>query len=107
MRERRRFMRFRANLEADYQARGSSSAAGRAQVQDFSREGMRVAVPHPLSAGERVEFTMQVPGDAVPIVAMGEVAWAVASGIGIRFRQIKPLDLARMLDYLYARWLGA
>lgn len=112
MPERRRYMRFRAELDADYWASGASSGtAGRARVQDISREGMRVALAAPLPAGEQVEFTLQVPGDNIPIFATGEVTWAAeegpAAGAGIRFRRIKPLDLARVLDYLYALWLRA
>ena len=104
-------MRFQADLAADYWARGGSGASGRAQVMDVSRDGMRVAVPHELPRGERLKFSLQVPGDNVPIFGTGEVAWAspaeAVHGAGLRFLQIKPLDLARMLDYLYTRWLGA
>lgn len=108
-------MRFHADLDADYWAKGAAGypsggrvAAGRGRVQDVSREGLRLAIPQPPPAGERLELTLQVPGDNVPVYATGEVAWAAPpAGAGIRFLQIKPLDLARMLDYLYARWLGA
>lgn len=110
MGERRRHMRFRAGLTAEFRSRGTSAAAGYARVEDVSREGMRVEIPQPLAAGELVEFTLQVPGYHVPIVVTGIVIWAApgaqASGAGIRFRAIDPLDLARMLDYLCARWLG-
>ena len=104
-------MRFRSDLETAYWSRGSVAVGGRARVHDVSREGMRVGIAQALPAGESVEFTLQVPGDNVPVFATGEVAWAgggaALDGMGIRFRHIKPLDLARVLDYLYARWLGA
>ncbi len=108
--ERRRFMRFQTELEADYWT-GEAPAAGRARVLDVSRAGMRVTLAQPMLTGAPVEFTLQLPGDNVPIFASGDVAWASAKpgqgGVGIRFRQIKSPDLARMLDYAYARWLGA
>ncbi len=108
--ERRRFMRFQTALEADYWTTGVS-AAGRAQVLDVSRAGMRVTLAQPMLAGAPVKFTLQLPGDNTPIFASGDVAWASAKpgqgGVGIRFREIKSPDLARMLDYAYAQWLGA
>ena len=107
--ERRRFMRFHTELETDYWAHGMT-AAGRARVLDVSRAGMRVALTDPVPTGAPVEFTLQPPGDNSPIFASGDVAWtstgAGPAGVGIRFRQIKSPDLARVLDYAYAQWLS-
>lgn len=119
-RERRQHLRFRADWEADFQITGVSvvtgqapldkSLTGQARVEDVSRTGMRVALPKPLRRGTKVLFTVRLPGETAPVAVVGEVVWAAPgaqlSGAGIRFQEIKPLDLARMLDYLYARWLG-
>ena len=70
-------------------------------------------LPGSVERGEHVDLTMKVPGDNVPIFATAQVAWAedpVADrpkvGAGLRFVSIKPLDLARLLDFIYSRWLG-
>jgi hypothetical protein len=62
--------------------------------------------------GEHVELTLKVPGDNIPIFATAEVTWSESdaqrqrTGAGLKFLSIKPLDLARLLDFVYAHWLG-
>ena len=109
--ERRKFMRIETDLEAEYWAKGPSQAGGAAQVKDFSREGLGVLFPKPVERGEHVDLTVKVPGDNMPIFATAEVTWTDLSesqgtGAGLRFISIKPLDLARLLDFVYSRWLG-
>ena len=110
--ERRKFMRIEADLEAEYWAKGPTMASGQARVKDFSREGLGVLFPRRVERGEHVDLTVKVPGDNVPIFATAEVTWADPSakqeemGAGLRFVHIKPLDLARLLDFVYSRWLG-
>lgn len=111
--ERRKFMRIAADLPAEFWAKGPSMISGEAQVQDFSREGVGVRLSKPVSRGEHVDLTMKVPGDNVPIFATTEVTWAQEHpdrpgiGAGLRFLSIKPLDLARLLDFVYSCWLGS
>ncbi len=111
--ERRKFMRIATALEADYWAKGPSMATGHAQVRNFSREGVGIFLSRSVEQGEYLDLTFKVPGEQVPIYATGEVAWASAAkdqtgvGVGLKFLSIKPLDLARLLDFVYARWLGA
>lgn len=111
--ERRKYMRVEADLEADYWAKGPSMESGRAKVRDFCREGLGVVFPGLVGRGEHVDLTLKVPGDNVPIFATAQVAWAHPApepkqvGAGLRFVAIKPLDLARLLDFIYSRWLGA
>lgn len=110
--ERRKLMRIGTDLEGEYWAKGPSMMSGQVQVRDFSREGLGVFFPKPVRRGEHVDLTMKVPGDNIPIFATAEVAWASdpseskRTGAGLRFVSINPLDLARLLDYVYSRWLG-
>lgn len=112
IKERRKFMRIETALEADYWAKGPSMAAGRARIRDFCREGLGLLLQKPVGQGEHVDLTLKVPGDNVPIFATGEVAWTQPQsgdsevGVGLRFLSIKPLDLARLLDFVYSHWLG-
>ena len=111
--ERRKFMRIGTELGADYQAKGSSMTSGRVQIRDFCREGLGVWFSGTVKKGEHVDLTLKVPGDNTPILATGEVTWTQAQkapvrvGGGLKFLAINPLDLARLLDFVYARWLGA
>ena len=113
IKEKRKFMRIATYLEADYWAKGPSMSTGQAQVKDFSRDGLIILLPDPVEKCERMDLTLKVPGDNIPIFATTEVAWVeplkdrVGSGAGLRLVSIKPLDLARLLDFVYSRWLGA
>ena len=111
--ERRKFMRIEADLEAEYWAKGPSMTSGQAKVRDFCREGLGVQFQGPVERGEHVDLTMKVPGDNIPVFATAQVAWTEASKpeqpkvvAGLQFVSIKPLDLARLLDFIYSRWLG-
>ncbi len=110
--ERRKFMRIATVLEAKYWAKGPSMAQGQARICNFSRQGLGVLFPRTVERGEHVDLTLKVPGDHEPIFATAEVAWAQSSkgqeqtGAGLKLLSIKPLDLARLLDFVYARWLG-
>ena len=112
IKERRKFMRIDTTLTADFWAKGPSMASGQAQVRNFSREGLGVLFSGAVQKGEHVDLTLRVPGDNVPILATGEVTWANLEtqtqriGAGLKFLNIRPLDLARLLDFVYARWLG-
>lgn len=112
MRERRKLMRISADLEAEYWAKGPSMMAGQARIRDFSRDGLGILFPKPVRRGEHVDITLRVPGDNIPIFATTEVAWSEGAApegkmeAGLRFVSIKPLDLARLLDFVYSCWLG-
>lgn len=111
-RERRKFMRIDAELETDFWVKGPSLTSGKARISDFSREGIGIRFPGPVQRGEHVDLTLKVPGDNIPIFATAEVSWSEGKpsespfGAGLKFLNIKPLDLARLLDFVYARWLG-
>lgn len=111
--ERRKFMRIETALEAEYWAKGPSMTSGRARIRDFCREGLGMLLPKLVKPGEHVDLTLKVPGDNVPIFATGEVTWAQPQkedsqvGAGVRLLSIKPLDLARLLDFVYSHWLGS
>ena len=112
VKERRKYLRIGADLKAEFWAKGPSMIGGQAQVRDFSREGLGVQFSKPVSLGEHVDLTMKVPGDNIPIFATAEVTWAqeedpAATGAGLKFLSIKPLDLARLLDFVYSCWLGS
>lgn len=113
MKERRKLMRIFAGLDAEYWAKGPSMMTGQAKIRDFSREGLGMLFSKPVRRGEHVDLTLRVPGDNIPIFATGEVAWTQEgdagekTGAGLRFISIKPLDLARLLDFVYSCWLGS
>lgn len=111
--ERRKFMRIATSLEAEYWAKGPSMGSGQAQVRDFSRGGLGILLPKEVGKGEHVDLTLKVPGDNMPIFATAEVTWTQSAKdernhiwAGLKLLSIKPIDLARLLDHVYSKWLG-
>lgn len=112
IKERRKFMRISTTLQTEFWAKGPTMAMGEAQIRDFSREGLGLMLSQSVRQGEHMDLTLRVPGDKIPIFATAEVAWSqpvkdqTGIGAGLHFLEIKPLDLARLLDYVYSKWLG-
>ncbi len=110
LKERRKYMRISTDLKAEYWAKGPSMLKGNALVRDCSREGFGVVLQDSVAKGEHVDLTLRVPGDNIPIFATAEVTWSESDkqgvGAGLKILSIKPLDLARLLDFVYSRWLG-
>lgn len=110
MLERRRYMRFDANVDVEYKI-PQRSVAGISATKDFSREGLRLSADRELPAGAELEIKVILPGDDRPIFARGEVIWSAQTdteGItdtGIRLTQIERFDRARVLDFVYNQWL--
>jgi len=73
--ERREDIRIDTDLQAEYWAKGSSKQTGAAEIQDFSRKGLKMLFAEPVEAGEQIDLSLTVPGDNIPIFATAEVAW--------------------------------
>lgn len=110
MLERRRYMRFNANVDIEYKST-QHSIAGISATKDFSREGLRLASDRQLPQGAELEIKVILPDDDRPVFAKGLVIWSAHTekeGIadtGIRLTQIERFDRARILDYVYNQWL--
>ena len=48
---------------------------GNLKVNNFSKEGLGVLCREALGAGEDIEVEFMIPGDNVPVLVGGEVAW--------------------------------
>jgi len=111
MAEKRKFMRFEALLDAfqlhDMVPGPPEKIAAR--IRDISREGLRVFTKNLLPKGSSVKLEMNIPGDNFPAFAFNEVMWSRKAGkagyeTGMRFKDIKEEDKARLLEYVYSKW---
>ena len=112
MMERRAFIRFDAAFNAICEiGRGIKRAY---KVKNISKTGALIMLDTPLDKGARINVSLDVPGDNVPIFVSGTVAWQKRSVLepgngayetGIRFAVIDGLDKGRLLDYLYSQWV--
>ncbi|MDP8259236.1 MAG: PilZ domain-containing protein [Candidatus Aadella gelida] len=111
MSEKRRFIRFDILLDAICRRKGSLK---KLKVNNFCRDGVGVLSDEALDQGEDLELEMMIPGDNIPIIFEGQIAWvggtlpgeADHQG-GIKFKKIKSEDRGRILEYIYKKWITA
>ncbi|MFH1552952.1 MAG: PilZ domain-containing protein [Candidatus Omnitrophota bacterium] len=109
MSERRRYMRFNIFLEAVCR---TGDVLKRLTVNNFSKEGIGILSGESFDEGENVEIEVLVPGDNVPVLLKGEIAWAgeptsdsMQRRGGIRFKKIDNNDRGRILEHIYQEWI--
>ena len=102
-------MRFNVIMDAILK-RGDSSK--KLKVNNFSKEGVGLLSREPLEEGQELEIEMTIPGDNVPVIFNGEVAWAASSTSdtadykgGVHFKNISNEDKSRILEYIYRKWI--
>ena len=109
MGEKRRFLRFDVIMDAFFRGAGQEKDL---KICNLSKEGVGVISSHPLGVGEKIDVEMSIPGDNVPVVLQGEIAWASAPAQdnchyqgGIKFGNVGNDDKTRLLEYIYNRWI--
>jgi hypothetical protein len=105
MAERRKFIRCAAPLSLEYKTLALNPIFGKTLAKDLSREGVRLGLKHPLPVGTVIELQMSVPGDNLPVFAMGKIAWADGLDAGLKLTKISSQDRKRVLEYAYKEWL--
>ena len=110
MGEKRRFMRFNVFMDAICRRNGASK---KLKVNNFSREGIGILSRESFDQGEDLEIEMMIPGDNIPVLFEGEIAWANGPTSdngqyksGIKFKKISNGDRGRVLEYIYQNWIA-
>ena len=109
MGEKRKFMRFNVLMDAMFR---KGNDPQKLTVNNFSREGLGIISRESLNEGENVDIELTIPGDNMPVLFCGEVAWTLAPSpdnrqykSGIKFKDIKNADRSRILGYIYQKWI--
>jgi c-di-GMP-binding flagellar brake protein YcgR len=108
--EKRRYIRFNMFLDAFLRTKGSNK---KTRIKDFSREGMGIASEDFISSGEEVELEFTIPGDNIPIVVTGQIAWTSGQEeersseyrSGVLLDKISNSDRGKILDFIYKKWM--
>lgn len=104
----RKFDRYRVELEVSV---GSEHNFYAGFVENMSHGGLFIATHTKKNVGERVDFTVHLPGFAEPVSGVGEVRWVrvfsetsnVPPGIGVRFLELRDNSLATIEAFLKDR----
>jgi hypothetical protein len=73
----------------------------------LSREGIRFGMETSVPTGTPMEVCLNVPGDNLPVFAVGKVAWADGLEAGLKLTRIADNDRRRVLGYVYNQWVKA
>ena len=103
--ERRKHMRFSAEVGVEYRTLTHNPIFGKALAKDLSKEGLRVGLKQKVAIGTPVELCLNVPGDNLPVFAAGKIAWADGLEAGLKLTKISQADRTRVLEYVYKEWL--
>lgn len=111
--ERRKFIRLPAPIGVSYKPlkKGRAGKSTVTFLRNIGGGGVRFAVREEARVGDLLEMKIEIPNIADPIRAVGEVMWYTESQdrpseAGIRFREIDPKDLHRILEYVHAVGIG-
>ncbi|MGF1509565.1 MAG: response regulator [Myxococcota bacterium] len=66
---------------------------------DISHGGIFFEMEPPLEIASVVDLHFELPGEQ-PVEAVGRVAWAGETGVGVKFSQIEKSDLQRIVEYV-------
>lgn len=116
VRDKRRYHRFPAALDATCSVTGTSKKNS-CRILDINREGIRVEVSSgkDIAVGTGLRFSIKVPTASASVCPGAHVRWidtasaADASGVafGCQFTNIRPKDKWFLLDYAYDNWASA
>lgn len=112
MEDRRKFMRFSVPVDVKYGA-PVEGIEGLSMSRDVSREGVGFPVNRQMVRGTMLELEINIPGEFIPVIARGEVAWVKESAergdfdAGVKVVKMDPFDRSRLLEYVYKEWLRA
>ena len=109
---RRQFTRFQVDLELTMQ---SESTIWMGQAENVSDGGVFVATKELKPIGTEVEVTIKLPGNMLPVWAVGVVCWIrdtspnsdAPLGMGIQFKLIADDALRRIRDFVRQRQTSA
>ncbi len=116
MKENRKFVRLKVLLPVEYSLvrKHKRTRTHRTMMRNISVGGLSLSVKEEVRNGELMKIEIQVPDWVEPINVVGDVIWHSSTGTkdnpqyeaGVRFREINPLELNKLLDYVYSVAIG-
>ncbi len=111
MSDKRKHIRFNIFLDAMAHVGG---AIKKLKINNFSKDGIGILSQETFNEGEDVEIEFMIPGDNIPIILEGEIAWASDPTVpgsrhasGVKLKQKSDAQRSRLLGYIYKKWLNS
>lgn len=117
MAEKRKFIRLQSPIGIAYKLirKHKRQRSNTSFIKDISGGGFSFAPKEDLRNGDLLDVEIQIPQLSKPVRAVAEVVWFARRAragqdtpeAGVYFRDIKPADLCKILEYIYAVGIGA
>jgi c-di-GMP-binding flagellar brake protein YcgR len=115
--ENRKFIRLRAPLPVEYRLikKHKRQKSMTSMIHNISVGGLSLALKESARQGDIIEVSIGVPHLEDPVLVVGDVIWHrlakdkdqhVFHQAGLRFRDVDPIDLHKILDYVYSVAIG-
>lgn len=109
--DRRRHLRFDANITGEFQVRGAQ-IKGLLSTNNFSRGGFKAILNKKLEEGVTLDCEMTFPETIMPFFSTGKVVWVNDSNdvndskfnTGIKLESMDPSERQFLIDYCYKKW---
>jgi len=117
MLEKRKFTRLKAPIGMSYKLikKNKRQKTSLTWIKNISGGGVKIVAKDDLRKGDLLDIEIQIPHLKNPIRALGEVTWfsqprekewAEGREAGVRFRDIEPRDLHRILEFVHTIGIG-
>ena len=114
--ERRKFIRLQAPIAIVYKLVKKSKRLKpqSSLIKNIGGGGVRILVKEDLRSGDLLDLEIQIPHYKESVRAVGEVVWFAhiterdrdTREVGLRFRDIKPEDLHKVLEFVHTIGIG-
>lgn len=108
--EKRRAKRLRCFLPAELlKAGGKQAFVDKTTIQDFSRDGLKLAINFNLNPGSQVELKLFLPEKKLSTSLSAEIMWSKCSGnkmeVGLKINNMDQRAKDEVLNWFYPAWL--
>ncbi len=111
MDERRKHMRFGANISGEFQVRNTQTR-GLLTTDNFSRGGFKAVLNNRIKNGAILDCEMTFPDTIMPFFSSGKVVWIrdcaevsnAKFNVGIELKSMDPTERQFLIDYCYKKW---
>ncbi len=110
MEERRKFVRLDTSVKIRYKILMSNDNQNNTNTRDLSTGGVKIEVKEPIKANTVLWLEIDLPTEADPLQAKGEVVWQekistsenISYEMGIKFLEMDLNDRNRLNKYLFS-----
>jgi hypothetical protein len=108
--EKRRFLRFGCTLPAEIiKLEPEKCIVGEANIDDFSREGIKLTLSFNLKPGTNMDLSIRFPKSKEIASITGEVIWSQRKDstiqLGLKIKDMDTEAKSKIFDLLYSNWI--